>query len=228
MDIERGYPRGLIDLPCEIREMIYRKCLPEGEVLDIKDLQPTHISTWICPSRLNILCLDKFITKECIGFIYTKIAFVLELEQDIDCDLQLCLPEQNRLLISHLVVSATLYGPSYLTSSPNDITWKAMLSKIKTLDIIIERPGESENCDEKSLAGELSTRSHWIKQYLQVIANSLPLTAVIQLDCGGVRKTMELCKDHLGRRFTEQSLYFGYIVIHRDQLVWEEDSQFAD
>ncbi|KAJ5280283.1 hypothetical protein N7478_005655 [Penicillium angulare] len=133
-----------------------------------------------------------------------KNTFVLELDQYGDEALELDFTTSFRHRIRHLVVVAAQGGPSYKTSIPNNRAWLELPEGLKTLDIILEQPTVSPRPEsDMDLAQELSIWHSWLFPYLQAIANYVPLTTVIKLDCDGARETLELFKDHLHARFTE-------------------------
>ncbi|CAG8952738.1 hypothetical protein HYFRA_00008982 [Hymenoscyphus fraxineus] len=243
-DESRGPMRTFcfFNLPLEVRQMVYeyipiprsKTMEPRGGVSELFKVQYEDFTTKpkdrrIIAARLqeerkalktqNIFCVSKQISREVLPILYGQNLFEIDWFGHGGEACLARLSEDNRRSIRSVCIFATApqsnvrntYAPRTL---PKDAVWSPMVSKLKKLQIVLDRGNledkyswlflkdgkllETKSSDEKTQMWSL-----WIKRFLEYFTGRLSAGCCVEVDTRGSEHTASVVAECLGSNYVK-------------------------
>ncbi|KAJ4352687.1 hypothetical protein N0V85_009642 [Neurospora sp. IMI 360204] len=185
---------GFLDLPLEIRIFIYRKVVVQPDTVELSRCRPVF-ECLQDENTTSILSLNHQTRAEALDVFYSENTFRIVAGEDNE-DLLSILPQADRLPIrrlelTHPVIASSPSNTMLYRPDVGNRAWMSVLSKLKSLRIIVVEPsrlpvheetvareeGEERNsmislCDIKSFYSQLVSQSLESSRYAGVFTSS--------------------------------------------------------
>lgn len=217
-------PSGFLNLPFDIRRIIYSFLIPRKQVIRItrsmlacgiessdndSDFFNSH------HSRLNVLHLSREISEEALDILYGENLFQVFLNGDGEGDLEHNFTERNRHRIRNLLVLMTDRGVS---STPNIPLWASLLPNLKVFQIIAEQPMEARAYwNAPTLEQDLNDWVKWAMTYFHCFRQYLGTATRVELDDDNRKEARSLADGYLPLTYQKIRHPRGDLVFRRGQ-----------